>query len=266
MSEVADVTTSGAVATSNANSAKEDQSISTIEFMEIMIAELTSQDPFEPMNNQDLVNQMAIIQQMQSNQSMTDSFDDLMGKFDNLLFKDSLNTASGMVGEMVSGSTDNGGWTTGRVVAVSAKGEDVYLELDTGMKIEWNNIERLGGNSSEDIVGKVAVGVNEESETVAGVVQAVELNENEVILHIEKYSDKSVSKVPLSQASLIDADTADLLVGRNVIGPDIDSSDKITGTVESVIWEGQNKVLLSVVDTSGESLGSVYMNTVEKIF
>ena len=263
MADVSSVTSSTA-ATTTAD-AKEQQSISTIEFMEIMITELTSQDPFEPMNNQDLVNQMAIIQQMQSNQSMTDSFDTLMDKFDNLLYRDSLNTASNMVGEMVSGPTSSGGWTTGRVIAVSAEGDNVYLELDTGQAIEWNDVERLGGNSSEDIVGTIAVGQSEDGVTVAGVVKAVELNEEEVILHVENYTSKEISKVPLSQASLIDSDTADLLVGRFVEGPDVDSGDSIKGTVESVIWEGDDKVLLSVLQSDGESYGSVYMDTVETI-
>ena len=265
MADVSNVTDSSSSTATTTSSAKEEQSISTIEFMEIMITELTSQDPFEPMNNQDLVNQMAIIQQMQSNQNMTDSFEDLMGNFDDLLFRDSLNTATGMVGQMVSGPTDSGGWTTGRVIAVSTEDENVYLELDTGMKIEWNDVERLGGNSSEDIVGTMAVGLNEEGENVAGVVKAVELDEEQVILHVEKYSDQSISKVPLSQASLIDSDTADLLIGRFIEGPDVESGEMIKGTVESVVWEGDNNVLLNVLESDGESTSSVYMNTVEAI-
>ncbi len=266
MSDVSSVSSSTSTSTTSSSSSTSDQSISTLEFMEIMITELTSQDPFEPMSNADLVNQMSIIQQMQSNQEMTDSFEELMTNFDDLLFRDSLNTASDMVGEIVSGSTDSGGWTTGRVVAVSTEDDNIYLELDTGLSIEWTNVERLGGNSSEDLVGQIAVGTNEDGVTVAGVVSAVELDEDEVTLHVNNYSDGTTSSVPLSSASLINADTADLLIGRTVEGTDIDSSESITGVVESVVWEGDNQVRLSIVDSSGESLGSVYMNTVESIY
>lgn len=244
---------------------KKDQSLDSIEFMEIMVTELTNQDPFEPMDNADLVNQMAIIQQMQSNQSMNKSFESLMGNFDELIARNSLNTASGMIGDMVSGTSTSGGWTTGRVVAVAQDGEDIFLELDTGQFINWQDVERLGGNSSEDIIGSIAVGADAAGQTVVGKVTGVELDDEKVTLQVQKFSDGQTADVLLSKASLIDSETADLLVGRTVKGPDITSQQTITGYVESVTWLGDDQVKLNVVGSDGNSVGEIYMDTLSYI-
>lgn len=259
MSDVS-ATTSTTSTTSSSTSGKEDQTISATEFMEIMVAELTAQDPFEPMSNADLVNQMAIIQQMQSNQTMTDSFEELMTNFDTLISRNTMNTASGMVGEMVSGLNTSGNWTTGTVTAVYQEDDDVYLQLNTGEYVSWTDVERVGGNSSEDVVGRIAVGLDSDGETVVGEVTAVELNEEEVTLHVTKFEDDSVVEVKLADASLLDADTADLLIGRIVKGPDVTTGTAINGYVDSVVWEGDGVVQLNVVDSDGAELGAIMMD------
>ncbi|MBN2063928.1 MAG: hypothetical protein JW745_03920 [Sedimentisphaerales bacterium] len=244
---------------------KEDQSISSTEFMEIMITELTNQDPFEPMDNADLVNQMAIIQQMSSNQNMNKSFEALMGNFDTLIGRNSLNTASGMIGNMVSGATTDGSWTTGRVVAVSQQDDNIYLELDTGQSINWQDVERLGGNSSQDIIGSIAVGADATGQNVVGRVTGVSLDDEKVTLQIQKFSDGEYADVLLANASLIDSETADLLVGRTVKGPDLNTGENITGYVESVTWTGDDQVKLSVVDSKGVHVGEILMDTLSFI-
>ena len=260
MTDVSSTSSTTSTSSTSSSSGKEDQTISSTEFMEIMVAELTAQDPFEPMSNADLVNQMSIIQQMQSNQTMTDSFEELMTNFDTLISRNTLNTASGMVGDLVSGLNTSGSWTTGTVTAVYQDGDDIYLQLNTGEYVNWEDVERLGGNSSEDIVGKIAVGLDAEGETVVGEVTAVELNEEEVTLHVTKFEDDTVAEVKMSNASLIEADTADLLIGRIVKGPDVDTGSGINGYVESVVWQGEGQVKLNVVDSDGAELGSVMMD------
>ncbi len=243
-----------------------DRSMSSIEFMEIMVSELTNQDPFEPMSNADLVNQMSIIQQMQSNQTMNESFKDLMGNFDTLIARDSLNTATGMVGQMVSGTSESGYWTTGRVVAVNQDDENnITLQLNTGESLDWQDVERLGGNSSEDLVGSMAVGTDTSGATVVGEVSAVELDNDKVTLHVTKFSDDETVKVLLSNASLIDSDTADLLIGRTVKGPDESTGEQLTGYVESVVWVGEDQVDLNIIDSNGASIGTVSMDKLSYI-
>ncbi len=237
-----------------------DREMSSLDFMKIMITELTNQDPFEPMSNADLVNQMSIMQQMQTNHSMSESFERLMKNFDTLISRDSLNTATGMVGQMVSGLTTSGNWTTGRVVAVNQEDDNIYLQLNTGEIIDWQDVERLGGNSSEDIVGSMAVGTDSTGTTVVGEVSAVELDDEKVTLHVTKFSDNETVKVLLSKASLFDSDTADLLIGRRVKGTDSITSVEISGYVDSVSWVGDNQVELTVIDAEGGTVGTVAMD------
>ena len=94
--------------TTATSSGVDSKSLSNEDFMKIMIAELTNQDPFEPMNNQELVNQMATLQQMQSDMQMAKSFENLMEKYDDALFSQSLTAATSLIGEVVSGVNSSG--------------------------------------------------------------------------------------------------------------------------------------------------------------
>ena len=80
------------------SSARDMQTLSSDDFLKIMITELTNQDPLEPMQNQDLLNQMSTIQQMQSSQEMTRSFNELMSNFDSLLTRQAMGAATEMIG------------------------------------------------------------------------------------------------------------------------------------------------------------------------
>ena len=66
---------------------KSSQMLNTEDFLKIMITELTNQDPFEPMKNQDLLAQIASIQQLESSQNMTNTFTSVGDRFDMVVDK-----------------------------------------------------------------------------------------------------------------------------------------------------------------------------------
>lgn len=216
------------------------------DFMKIMITELTNQDPFEPMKNQELLNQMATIQQLQSSQEMSKSFGLLMERYDNVLMGQELTTASGMIGQLISGDTIAGQYALGKVVAVNRDGDNILLELDTGQQININDMIRLGGSNSQDIVGKMAIGMTAAGEKVVGKIVSVEVNGSGVTLHLQRAgspADATVA-VPLRSSSIINEDTADLLIGYSVAG-----LGGIEGVVESVKWTAE-KVILNIRDAA----------------
>ena len=206
--------------TTAAGSAKSNNALNTEDFLKIMITELTNQDPFEPMKNQDLINQMAGIQQIQASKNMadsftgiTDQFNQFMGQLSSFVDRERLSATAKMIGETVSGTTIEGRFTVGKVMAVSMEGDDVLLEIDTGEVINLKDMSRLGGANSQDIIGTFVTGENAEGDNVVGVVETIETDGQQVILQLE-----SGQEVPLNQATIITEDTAYLLLGLFVEG------------------------------------------------
>ncbi|MBN1846417.1 MAG: hypothetical protein JW810_12080 [Sedimentisphaerales bacterium] len=226
------------------------QALTTEDFLEIMITELTNQDPFEPMKNQDLINQMAGIQQIQSSQNMTESFrsitdrfDTFMGQLEVFLGKDQLSAASKMIGQTITGTTTQGRFAVGKVMAVTMDGDDILLEIDTGESIALENMSRLGGVNSQDIIGTFVAGTTVDNQDVVGVVEALQTDGQNVILRLE-----SGQEVPLSNATIITADTAYLLLGLYVEAGDVQ------GYVHSYRMTGQEGIagITLILDTDDE--------------
>jgi flagellar basal-body rod modification protein FlgD len=206
--------------TTTAGSASNNNALNTEDFLKIMITELTNQDPFEPMKNQDLINQMAGIQQIQASKNTTDTFKAISGKFDELMGqlgsfvdRERLSSTTKMIGQTISGTTINGRFAVGKVMAVNVEGSNVLLEIDTGELINMNDMQRLGGANSQDIIGTLVAGKNGQGEDTVGVVESVETDGQQVILQLE-----SGEEIALSQATIITEDTAYLLLGLFVEG------------------------------------------------
>ncbi len=245
------ITSSSTASAAASGTEKDALTLDTQEFMELMIVELTNQDPFEPMKNQDLLNQMSTIQQLQSDQEMANSFEKMMQQYDSLLMRQELNTASGMIGQLVSGTTPDGSYAMGRVSSVSLDGEKIMLQIDTGQQINIKNMERLGGMNSQEIIGRMIIGVDEAGRRIVGKVNEVEVNDEQVLLRVQVAGQEEPSIVSLNNASIIDHDTADLLIGYRAT--DIHGT---LGTVDSVKWTGQSEsglgVVLNVSNDDGE--------------
>jgi len=258
------VTTVGAIDSQITASAANTSSLGVLnsdDFLKIMITELTNQDPFEPMKNQDLLNQMSTIQQLESNRSMSTSFTQLMDRFDGLLLRQNLNAAGEMIGQLISGTTASGSVAVGKVVAVGVEDNDILLELDTGERVNLNDTIRVGGSNSRDIVGEIVVGLNEDGQKVVGKVESVEVNGTDVTLHLQLRDnpDGQTIAIPLSDASIINANTVELLIGHYVEG--LAGDQTIAGVVESVQWAA-DQILLNLEGEEAqldlEDLTSIY--------
>ena len=232
---------------------KTNLALDTEDFLKIMLTELTNQDPFEPMKNQDLLNQMSTIQQLQSSQKMTETFSGISGQFDsfmsqldNFLNREQLGSASKMIGQFVSGTTTEGRSALGKVVGVTIDQKDILLELDTGENINLNDVTRLGGNDSTDIVGALVVGpADSDGKLTIGIVESLELDGDNVTLHL-----KSGQDIPLSQATVVTADTTNYLLGQYVEGP-----NDVAGFVESYrIGQGDGIEGVTLLLDTGQEL------------
>jgi len=113
------------------------------DFLKLMITELRNQDPLNPMDNQELLQQITQIREIESNQRLTDTLQ-------SVLLGQSLATASSLLGQTVRGLTVGEEQITGKVDRVSI--EDGAAKLHVGdQTIELNNVaEILPEDSAEE--------------------------------------------------------------------------------------------------------------------
>jgi len=111
------------------------------EFLKVLITELGNQDPLEPMNNGELIQQLAGIRSLESNSQ-------LMAAFQSMLSQQRLTQASSLIGKSVTGIDSQGQEVSGTVERVSIAGDEVTLIVD-GHTVPLDNVtDILGGASS----------------------------------------------------------------------------------------------------------------------
>ncbi len=90
------------------------------EFLNIMIAELTNQDPLEPLDNQQFLNQLVQIQTLQATTDLTNGIE-------SLLLGQQIASAGSLIGQQVVGTGASGNPVEGVVDRVLVNGDEVIL-------------------------------------------------------------------------------------------------------------------------------------------
>jgi len=104
-------------------------------FLSMMIAELQNQDPLNPMDNAQLLQQVSQIREIESNLRLVNTLESLVR---------SQNLASGtnLIGRMVKGLDSNGKEVMGVVERVSADDKGFYVHFDN-TTVSMNNIREV---------------------------------------------------------------------------------------------------------------------------
>lgn len=95
-------------------------------FLQLLVIELQNQDPLEPVQNSEMVAQLAQFSSLEQMESLNSSFELLTGNVDQLNFI----SAQGMLGKYVEGINENGDVVTGNVGSVYLDGSIVVLNVD----------------------------------------------------------------------------------------------------------------------------------------
>lgn len=132
MSTVSSVSAvSGSSSTTTANQLTGD------DFLRLLITELANQDPLEPMDNSQLLQQLTSIQSIQASQSMADGMDQLVKA-------QQLTQASSLIGKTITGVSTTGATVTGQVERVQISGSSVTLIVGSHTVPLANVTEVLG--------------------------------------------------------------------------------------------------------------------------
>ena len=102
------------------------------QFLKMLIGQLQNQDPMEPMDNGQFLDQVMQMQQLQTSASLSDGISGLL-KFQTLA------TASGMIGKTVQGIGEDGRNVNGVVEKVTMDSGDVRLIVG-GVPMQLGNV------------------------------------------------------------------------------------------------------------------------------
>ena len=174
-------------ATTSANSFA---ALSSEDFFELLITQITNQDPLEPTGNAELMAQIAAIRDIELSTTLTESLRALTGQ-------QQFTGASSLIGQYATGATATDGVPqAGIVVGVrfQVNGE-ALLQLANGTELPLSEVVTIQApqQAAEALIGRSIVGVDKrdpsDPEVVEGVVTSVRIEDGEVMLELDSGGD-----------------------------------------------------------------------------
>ncbi len=117
--------------------------LTTQEFIQIMFAELSNQDPFEPADSKAMVDQLASLRSIQADLN-------LESKLSSLVKQNEFAAAATLVGQVVGGVTLAGTRVIDLVVSVSNTADGPVLNMFDGSRIPFAWVEEVLGPLGDD--------------------------------------------------------------------------------------------------------------------
>ncbi|MBN2309310.1 MAG: flagellar hook capping protein [Candidatus Hydrogenedentes bacterium] len=108
-------------------------------FLQLLIEQMSNQDPLDPMSNEDMLAQLAQFSSLEQMNELNENFETFSGNIDQLNFI----SAGSLVGHEVSGVTDAGDWVEGTVAGVRLDGSIVYLVIGEEM-LSMAGVQTIG--------------------------------------------------------------------------------------------------------------------------
>lgn len=158
------------------------------EFLQLLITQLTNQDPLEPTGNEELLRQISSIRDIELSTTMSQSLQGLTGR-------QSLASASALIGQYVTsiaGDADTA--NSGLVVGVRfTDTNSAVLQLSSGVEIPMEQVSGVQSprQAAEAMVGQVVRGTDRrnrsEIKEVEGVVTGVQSDTatSDIILELD---------------------------------------------------------------------------------
>lgn len=143
MSQVS--STGSATSASNASRAQQENGLNDVDindFLTLLITEMQNQDPLNPMENADMLQQIGLIREIGATNDLTDSLTSLSQN-------QQLTTASSLIGRKISALSDDAQEVTGTVERISvtdssSEGDSRIVKVHVdGKTIDINNIREI---------------------------------------------------------------------------------------------------------------------------
>jgi flagellar basal-body rod modification protein FlgD len=106
------------------------------DFTQLIITELTKQDPLQPNDTNALLNQIATIRSIESDTNLSDSLSGLVRQND-------FSSAATLIGKSVSGVSTDNRRVSGVVESIARTREGTSVRLESGETMAWANVDRV---------------------------------------------------------------------------------------------------------------------------
>jgi len=131
-------------AASQASGANGFSEMTSEEFVKVMLAELTNQDPLEPNDSSALLEQFSSLRNIESQLSLQESLE-------SLVLQNQVAVASGMIGKVVEGLNASNNRINGQVMSIRVVDGEAVLELDTGQTLNIDRVTRVTENNAANV-------------------------------------------------------------------------------------------------------------------
>lgn len=105
-------------------------------FIRVLVQELTNQDPFEPHDSAQILEQLSSLRNIESQTQLQE-------QIRSLVLQNEIAQAGGMIGRMVQGLDEHNNRIEGVVTSVRVQDNRAVLELDTGKRLPMTRVERI---------------------------------------------------------------------------------------------------------------------------
>lgn len=112
-------------------------SLTTQDFLKILLSELSHQDPLAPQDSSKLLEQFSSLRNIESQLKFQQTIE-------NLILQWQIGAAGNLIGKLVSGLDDENNQVTGLVTSIRIENRQVYLELDTGQSLAMSRVNQIG--------------------------------------------------------------------------------------------------------------------------
>ena len=106
------------------------------QFIRLLTAELTSQDPLDPVENGDFMQQIVAMQNLEQTSALTDG----LRAFERF---QQMASGSAMIGRQITGLTAAGQSVSGTVASVTLENGDVLATLQDGTRVPLNSVTEI---------------------------------------------------------------------------------------------------------------------------
>lgn len=179
------------------------------EFLQIIIKELSNQDPLQPQDTQALLEQLSTIRDIESQVSLQEDLE-------SLVLQNSVTSASALIGKQVKGLDASNRNVAGTVTAMRIESDKPILVLDSGNELPADNVTEVvnsQNNEKDDaalmqqlslldpaaLIGKQVSGKDVDDDVIEGIVTAIRIENDKAILELD--SGKSLPVDRLSRYS-----------------------------------------------------------------
>lgn len=190
-----------ATGTISANSAA--SGLGSEDFLQLLITQLTNQDPLEPTSNEDIMRQIASLREIELNTGLTESLKTLTGQ-------QRFASASSLIGQFVVGQAGEGALPVSGVVSAVRFDTNggAMLELESGEQLPLESLGAVMSSSTaaDQFIGKLVTAVDSsqpnDPRVVEGIVTSVrESDKGEVLFDLDTGQEVRLADVVAAAAA-----------------------------------------------------------------